>query len=65
METWAVMFGNNALAITAGEIQVRPGLGRHRLVIPIIVRPTMEAAYGHTDSRGLFRPVAFEASAAI
>jgi hypothetical protein len=50
METWAVMFGNNTLAITPGEIQARPGLGRHRLVVPISVRPTMEAAYGHTLS---------------
>jgi hypothetical protein len=50
METWAVMFGNNALAITPGEIQVRPGLGRHRLVVPISVRPTTETAYGHSVS---------------
>jgi hypothetical protein len=50
METWAVMFGNNALAITPGELQARPGLGRHRLVVPISVRPTMEAAYGHSLS---------------
>lgn len=50
METWAIMFGGNTLAITSGEIQVRPGLGRHRLVVPISVRPTTEAAYGHTLS---------------
>ncbi|HVX21283.1 MAG TPA: hypothetical protein VHB02_08045 [Acidimicrobiales bacterium] len=46
-ETWAVLFGTNSVAIQAGELQVRPGLGRHQLVIPIQVRPTHESADGH------------------
>ena len=52
METWAVIFGSNALAITPRELQARPGLGRHRLVVPVSVRPTSEAAYGHSLSFG-------------
>ena len=49
-EVWAVIFGNNSVAITPGEIQIRPGLGRHQLIVPISVRPTAEAAYGHSLS---------------
>ncbi len=45
-EAWATMFGSNAVTIRAGEIQIRPGLGRHQLVVPIEARPTAEAAYG-------------------
>lgn len=46
-EAWATLFGTNSLAITAGELQVAPGLGRHQLQVPIQVRPTSELAYGH------------------
>jgi hypothetical protein len=46
-EAWATMFGTNSLAITAGELQVAPGFGRHQLQIPIKVRPGSEQAYGH------------------
>lgn len=46
-ETWALMFGTNSIAITPGELQIRPGLGKHQLVLPIEVRPTVEQAYGH------------------
>ena len=47
-ETWAVMFGTNSVAIKAGELQIRPGLGRHQLVLPVEVRPTTDDAYGHS-----------------
>lgn len=49
-EAWMTIFGTNSLAISAGELGVRPGLGRHQLLIPIEVRPTDEAAYGHRYS---------------
>jgi hypothetical protein len=49
-ETWVIIFGTNALEITAGQLGVRAGLGRHQLVVPIEVRPMDEAAYGHSFS---------------
>ena len=51
-ETWAVLFGTNAVAFSAGPLGVRPGLGRHRLTIPIELRPTADVAHGHSFSIG-------------
>lgn len=51
-ETWTTMFGTNSIAITAGELQIRPGLARHQLVLPMEVRPTAEEAHGHNVSFG-------------
>jgi len=47
-EYWVTIFGTSALAISAGELSIRPGLGRHQLVVPVEVRPTSELAHDHT-----------------
>lgn len=46
-EAWITIFGTNAVAVSAGELRVNPGLGRHQLIVPIEVRPTHESAYDH------------------
>lgn len=51
-ETWVSIFGTNALAIEAGAVSVRPGLGRHQLCVALAVRPTDPAAYDQMISVG-------------
>jgi len=47
VETWVVLFGNNSLSIEADRVSIRPGLGRHQLVVPLNVRATRPEAADH------------------
>jgi hypothetical protein len=47
VETWVVLFGNNSISVEAGQVSVRPGLGRHQLVIPLDIRATRPEAADH------------------
>jgi hypothetical protein len=47
VETWVVLFGNNSLSVEADRVSIRPGLGRHQLVIPLNVRATRSEAADH------------------